>query len=383
MNGKKWLKIFVLSSFIGIGFIGLINYVVDPYGLYKTKYFSFEKIRQSSKIRLVKAVKIREIKPTSICLGTSRAEYGYDPTHKYFIGKSYNLAVSGGSMYENMLNFKHALKQGNLQKVLIVVDYLMFNTKKQMRVDKFETYFENENIYNLLFSIDTLKDSLLTIKGEDNKTIYLENGQIEHNHHWKNILKTAGHFETMKEMEKNYYQDYSSNYIYNDTKQKSFPDFEEIIKLSYENNIELSIIFGPSHIRQWEALNYYLGHEKWLKWKKDVVLSVNKMAHQQNKEPFRIMDFSVYHNLTTEEVPTDKDTKMKYHWESSHYKNELGLLVLDRLIGDSEYKDFGIELNLQNIDNHLKRQKVNRHKFIDVEKYQIEVFGETKKSKLN
>mgnify|MGYP006439608139 FL=1 len=90
------------------------------------------------------------------------------------------------------------------------------------------------------------------------------------------------------------------------------------------------------------------------------------------------MDFSVYHKLTAEKVPTDKNTKMKYHWESSHYKNELGKIVLDRLIGDSEYTDFGVELNLENIDKHLKQQEINRHKFIDVEKYQIEVFGKVK-----
>lgn len=65
------------------------------------------------------------------------------------------------------------------------------------------------------------------------------------------------------------------------------------------------------------------------------------------------MDFSVYHPFTAEKVPTDKNTKMKYYWESSHYKNELGLIVLDRLVGDSKYEDFGMELNLDNIDTYL------------------------------
>ena len=42
------------------------------------------------------------------------------------------------------------------------------------------------------------------------------------------------------------------------------------------------------------------------------------------------------------------------------------------------FNDFGVELNLQNIDEHLKQQEINRHKFIDVKKYQIEVFGKIK-----
>lgn len=72
---------------------------------------------------------------------------------------------------------------------------------------------------------------------------------------------------------------------------------------------------------------------------------------------------------------------MKYYWEASRYKNELGLIALDKLVGDSKFKDFGVELNLDNINEHLKQQEIKRHKFIDVEKYQIEVFGKTKSMK--
>lgn len=368
MNSKKWIKILIVLCVLSVGFVGGINYLVDPYELYKTNIFK-SKPEQSAKMRLVKALKTKEIKPVSISLGTSRTEYGYDPTHEYFTKPSYNLATSGSSMYENLLNFKYALKQGNLKKVLLVVDYRMFNNKTQKNINDFETYFDNKNIYSLLLSIDVLKDSFKTVLNQKDRNQYLENGQRDHNFNWKNILKNGGHLETMKKDESKYYEDYPTDYTYKDTKKKSFPDFEEILKLCYENNIELDIIFGPSHIRQWEALDYYLGYEKWLQWKKDVVISVNKIAKQYNKQQFRIMDFSVYHPLTAEEVPNDKNSKMKYHWEASHYKNELGLIVLDRLVGKSKYKDFGIELSLTNIDEHLKQQKIKRPKFIYIEKY--------------
>lgn len=368
MKSTKWIKILAVLCVLGVGFVVGINYLIDPYGLYKTDIFK-KKPEQSAKIRLIKVLKTKQIKPVSISLGTSRTEFGYDPTHEYFNKPSYNLATSGSSMYENLLNFKYALKQGNLKKVLLVVDYRMFNNPTQNSINDFETYFDDKNIYSFLLSIDVLKDSFKTVLNQKDGNQYLENGQREHNYNWKNILKNGGHLETMKKDESKYYKGYPTNYTYKDTKKESFPDFEEIIKLSYENNIKLDIIFGPSHIRQWEALNYYLGYDKWLKWKKDILVSVNKIAKQYNKKQFRIMDFSVYHPLTAENVPTDKNTQMKYHWESSHYKNELGLIVLNRLIGNSEYADFGIELNLRNIDNHLEQQKINRVKFIDIDLY--------------
>ncbi|MBW6489362.1 hypothetical protein [Sulfurimonas sp.] len=374
MSSKKFIAFVGLLAFLIVGFVGVVNYVVDPYGLYGTKFFNLPKIKQSEKIRLIKVFKTQALKPVSISLGTSRTEYGYDPTHQYFIKPSYNLAVSSASMYEARLNFEWALKQGNLKKVLLVVDYIMFNKPNQKNVADFETYFDNPNIYKYLLSLDSFKDAILTLKGGENTSIYLANGQKEHNHNWQKIAKNGGHLATMQKDEKNYYKNYPTNYTYKDTKKLSFPDFENIVSHCYENNIELDIIFGPSHIRQWEALNYYLGYEKWLQWKKDVVFSVGNIAQKYHKKPFKIVDFSVYHSFTTEIVPTDPKSQMKYHWEASHYKNELGSIVLDRLNGGKENLDFGVELNLQNIDNHLEKLKQDRIKCINVEKYQEEVF---------
>lgn len=370
MNAKKWITQWVIIILIFSAIVGGFNYVIDPYGIYETKYFTFEKIKQENKISLAKIIKVRKIKPRSIVLGTSRAEFGYDPTHKYFPKPSYNFATSGSSMYENRLKLEHALKQGNLEKVLLVVDYRLFTNKTQKSIPEFETYFGNKSIYTYMFSMDTLKDSLSTIKGtSDYFALILENGQRDHDQNWKKISKFGGHLVSMRKFESDYYKEYSSDYHYKDTGNASFPDFEAIIKLCYENNIKLDIIMGPNHIRQWEAFDYYLGYNNWLKWKKDVVVAVNKISIQHGKEPFRIMDFSVYHELTAEKVPEIAKSKMKYHWDASHYKHELGEIVLDRLLGESEFKDFGLELNIDNIDAHIEQLRQDRYKFIDVKQY--------------
>lgn len=373
MNNKKFIGFSFLISISIVLSVSLLNLIVDPYGIYKVELFKFNKIKADEKIRLVKAVKTKEIAPRSIVLGTSRAEYGYDPTHPYFIQPSYNLAVSGSSMYETRLYLEWALKQGKLQKVLLITDYRMFNLVQQKSVSDLETYFQNNNIYSYLLSADTFKDTLLTVIGSSKIPSYLGNGQREHFHNWDNILQNGGHLETMQKDEAKYYKDFPTNYTYRDTGNSSFFDFEKIVELCYQNNIELDIVFGPSHIRQWEALNYYLGYENWLKWKKDIVLSVNKSAQQFNKTPFKIVDFSVYHALTSEKVPTDKTTQMKYHWEASHYKHELGMIVLDRLTGKNNFLDFGTELNLENIDSHLQNLQQDRTHFIDIKKYKSDM----------
>ena len=86
------------------------------------------------------------------------------------------------------------------------------------------------------------------------------------------------------------------------------------------------------------------------------------------------MDFSIYHELTAETVPTNPKEEMKYHWEASHYKKELGDILLDRLLDVSEYKDFGVELNSQNINKHIQNLREDRIKFINIDYYRKEVF---------
>ena len=49
-----------------ISIVGTINYIIDPYGIYNTHYFKFNKIQQAQKMRLVKSIKIKEIKPKQV-----------------------------------------------------------------------------------------------------------------------------------------------------------------------------------------------------------------------------------------------------------------------------------------------------------------------------
>lgn len=376
MKSTKWIKIFFGLSFFVAILIGGVNYIVDPYGIYKTNIF-LNKPEQDKNIRLAKVVKVEEFKPVSISLGTSRTEYGYDPNHQYFSKPSYNLAVSAASLYENRLYLEHAIKQGNLKEVILVADWRMFNDPKMTKSNDFEDFFNTKNIYKQLFSVDLFKSSLNTIIKQKVKSSYLENGQRDWYFNQENIDKQGGHLKVMNKDEKDYYR--NSNYkfnsnIYQDTQKSSFEDFRKILELCYKNSIKLDIIFGPSHIRQWEAYDYYQDIETWYKWKKDVILFVEKIGKEQEKNPYRIMDFSIYHELTAETVPTNPKEKMKYHWEASHYKKELGDIVLDRLLDISPYKDFGVELNSENIDFHIQNLREDRVKFIDTEAYRKEVF---------
>ena len=192
----------------------------------------------------------------------------------------------------------------------------------------------------------------------------------------KIVLSNGGHYKTMIKEEKNYYKELSDNNLYKDTQKSSLLDFIEILELCYKNDIELDIVFGPSHIRQWEAFDYYKDYETLLTWKKDLVEIVQKVANKFNNIPFRIVDFAVYNEYTSEKIPTEENQSMVYHYEGSHYKPKLGEMLLKSLSSGDYHNNFGVELNNNNIDSHLQKLREDRNKFINTKEYRKEVFGE-------
>ncbi len=47
-----------------------------------------------------------------------------------------------------------------------------------------------------------------------------------------------------------------------------------------------------------EAFDYYLGIKNFYEWKKNVVKVVDDESKKYEKEPFRVVDFSIYHSFT-------------------------------------------------------------------------------------
>lgn len=375
MKSLIWIKVLLSLILIIVFSVCLINYIVDPYNLYKTNLFK-NKPKEFEYMRLIKAINIEKIKPISIVLGTSRAEMAIDPDHEYFIKPSYNLANAGSTMYETKYYLKEAILQGKLKKVLLVADWRMFNDVSMKKVIDFETYFENRNIYKYLLNYKVFQDSLFTIKNKNIVSLYNNNGQMKEDYLNKIVLSNGGHYKTMIKEEKNYYKELSDNNLYKDTQKSSLLDFIEILELCYKNDIELDIVFGPSHIRQWEAFDYYKDYEILLTWKKDLVEIVQKVANKFNNIPFRIVDFAVYNEYTSEKIPTEENQSMVYHYEGSHYKPKLGEMLLKSLSSGDYHNNFGVELNNNNIDSHLQKLREDRNKFINTKEYRKEVFGE-------
>ena len=131
----------------------------------------------------------------------------------------------------------------------------------------------------------------------------------------------------------------------------------------------------------WEAFDHSIGLDKWYQWKRDVVKLNEQVAEEFNTEPFRVVDFAIYHDYTMEMLPVDKHGEMKLHWELNHYKSELGDMVLDDLANKNT--SFGVELSSDTIGAHLDLQADLREQFVDSDVYKKRVLIDRSRGNLN
>lgn len=188
----KFLLAFFISFFSLILFIIFFNFLVDPFGLYNLfsiENFNKNKTEVLDHARLVKAKGIKEIKPKSIILGSSRTLMGINPEDfkEYVEAPCYNSSFQSASFDEIYEYFFHALyHQPNLKHVLIGIDLFAFNQNVNYR-DNFSFSFLNDNqltikeFINFFVSYKALLYSFKTIKNNKSQLIspFLPNGFMD------------------------------------------------------------------------------------------------------------------------------------------------------------------------------------------------------------
>ncbi|MFB2922224.1 hypothetical protein [Aerosakkonema funiforme] len=333
------------------------NLVVDPYGVMNSAILS--KVNRlkpeiNNHVMLYKAISVTRIKPKVIFLGSSRTEFGLDPKHPVFGNSpsSYNLALTGANMYPAMRYLQHAIaNQPNLQQVVIGIDLFMFGNSSEIPSDFSETRLERQTIapqdaLNVLFSLDAFQASIDTIdiNKKDSKSIgyFYPDGRRDDRYYIKHVYQNKPTLVIFKELlKKNHFGRAEPNKKYQ-ISDSLLSNFKTIVSICKQRNIDLKVLISPAHVTEWEALRV---RELWPifeRWKRELV----KIAP--------VWDFSGYNSITTEAIGKN----MKNYIDNSHYRKEVGDLVLNRIFQYNEESvpaDFGVLLTPENIESHVAK----------------------------
>jgi hypothetical protein len=106
-----------------------------------------------------------------------------------------------------------------------------------------------------------------------------------------------------------------------------------------------------------------------------------------------IWDFSGFSGITSVPLPAKGVIEVLNYWDSSHYKEEVGELVLNRLLSNSAKSsaydgppDFGFPMMMKNVEQHLQsidRQRIQYEKTHFSEVLEIREMAKTIESKKN
>lgn len=372
---KKY-SIYLLSGIFSVLLlVAVFNWMINPYDIFTSPEFTGLNAYKSEverHTRLSKVYQLEREKPDALLLASSR---GLVIPTSYFSGNdmnAYNLSLTSASTYELMRMLQHAQSVNPIKRVVLALD-------EGFTGDKQANFIENrlavnadgtknmsrwkqvlQDYFSSLLSIDALLSSVRTIRKQE--VAPASSGAEDHDRH--RVFVAGGHHQMFRTMEASIFSQYSGRVKSCDTADVERVDspravdiFAAIVDFSYRNDIELFVYISPSHARLYEAL-CMVG--KWAdieNMKRAVVRIVAFMADKYGKAPYPVWDFSGYNRITTETVPDegDRDSRMRWYWEGSHYTVEVAELIFDTIFGVSEaYGEFGKPIDLDNIDKHLQ-----------------------------
>jgi len=256
----------------------------------------------------------------------------------------------------------------------------MFNANKAVEKDFLESRLKSptsflstgwyRDLFQSLLTYDALIASWETLTANPNKpTIrYFKNGFKNDSNNWLRIIEKKGHRNAALKSERYTLiaQDGYPFFNFNQTqsKQSSFQTFKELLIFCKNNQINLKLFISPTHARTLKIIHLIGLWDDFERWKKMLVSNVDELSPNTP-----LWDFSGFNTITTEPFPPLNNIKnqMKWYWESSHYKKEVGNMILDKLFyvssGEPAPGDFGIRLSPQNIDKQLKAINKERKQY--------------------
>ena len=375
MNFLKYLRTW---AFFAAGLLILtagINWLVDPFGFLggpRIENFNAKKTKVPAHEQMSAAIEIMQQKPKVLIMGTSRAQVGLAPTHPGFGARgAFGTTLKGGNMYAMFRYFQHAHALGSLDRVVFALDFFIFNAHRKPREGFREerlavsadwqpnSMMQFSDQYKALFSIDAIKASVGTVLSQ-HEEIHPRIGKLLDDPPRKAFLSSEWQYLDNGWYEKSGLREF--DFIDPKTGKKTFDYFREMVRTCYTEGIDLILLISPSHARHWATL-YVAGlWPKFEQWKRELVRIIDEEAAAfPGTEPFTLWDFSGFNPYTTEDVPPfdSADVKMKWYWDSSHFRSELGDIVLDivlRLAGSdsSKAKNFGKKLDPWNIEKHFR-----------------------------
>lgn len=398
---KSYLAIIFVTLATIISAIATFALIIDPFAIFDMPVRSgLNRLKPSvaNFIRIHKAERLSRGDIRALIFGTSTTEFGYDPHHSLFEGKTaYNIGMPNSNVFEQYRYFQHALENNKIDMAVFAFDFFSFNTYLRATSktrfgyidgllstdeDGSPRYLEPalEKILVGLLSYDAAKESFKTLRynlshaNYDQLAItYLENGERDDMQAERTRVFAGGYrkyfFNVLSDLDSVYFQSEKKRFCIYSESGHSFSSFKylrRIIDLAKAHGVRLVLLFTPSHAAELEAIRHFGLFDLWNDWKRRVVQATEK-SYAQGGPRVPVYDFQTYSKFNTEPIPPigATDQVMSYYWDSEHLKKALGNIVFDLIkeppsTASSVPGMFGSMLTSGMLETHFEKVEENR-----------------------
>ena len=393
-NSRRHIGLVFATCAIVLLSAGGFNSVVDPYlrfEWYRSPGINQYRPAAVGQVRMAKSYQSLRIRPVTVVLGNSRVDLGINPRSPYWpkgMEPVYNAGQPGGGMWTNLRYLQHVSADGNVRHAILGCDFFdFFKDQTTQRAPPVSHRSERrlvvtadgrtntgrwrqsiaDTVYGC-FSMSALLDGMQTILKQGSRPVadIDSHGQTS-GEPFRTIIARQGQYSLVQEKNEEYFgklhRPGASLFEHDGGDSFAWTTFDRILRHCEASQIQLTVFTHPYHTDILRLIGESGRWEDFQRWKRELSLRCG-----QSNSTVRLWDFACFHEVTSEALPSadDRQSVMDWYWESGHYRQETGDLMLRAIFGGPTDADatgnngksdtFGVSLTIDSIDDHLALQ---------------------------
>jgi hypothetical protein len=356
-----------LSLTVG-GTVATLNYQVDPYLIHQWDSAELQRLLPGREKLSPwgKTYALARFQPQVLYAGNSRTELGLPVQANRFGGRRvFNAALSGASLADAAAMVGHAAIVSKLDTVVWGIDAPSFsmeigNTdfdRELVAVDRF--YLLRRRLINLkrALSVDMTLDSIRVLRGTFGNVCQSSLallGQRDGRCVRDRIDSLGGTGKAILPRVRDFARGGGPT-------AEAMQELAQSTQALCRSGTRLRLYINPTHAMTIDALHWSGKWQALEAWQAQLA----ELAERQRRQgcDVRVFDFSGFNSVTTEAPPqVSRVAEMRNYWETSHYRANVGELVLERMFGHGD-ASFGVELTPQSLAQHQSAQRAARDRY--------------------
>jgi hypothetical protein len=367
---KRFLVVHVVAVACFLAGAATFNLWVDPYRLWTLQRGYAEtkpRPRATQQVALLKKRGIERMRPTTIILGNSRAEIGFNPASALWppaMKPVYNGSIPGTGIGASLETLATAVESGPVRYAIVGLDFLDFLVDPELVPTAVRSgdYGLGNPIerhpwttdLKLALSLDTLADSVITLsKWRDpysaDVTLDGFNPLTDYQLHARQ--EGYGPLFLQRDIEngRKYGRLPRSVEFRHSKSSPEWQTLDRLLALAESRGVTVKFVIYPYHAHILEMFHAAQLVPAFEAWKRRLVATIHRGSSPRDDE-CSLWDFSGYHEFAKEPVPAtgDTSTQVRWYWEAGHFKPDLGDRMLARMLGAAN--GFGVCLTSTNVD---------------------------------